>query len=132
MTGLTIGQVARQAGVATSALRYYEKVGLVPAPARASKQRRYDRTVLGRLRVIKLARDAGFTIQEVRQFLNGFPNSSVPSARWRTMASKKLAELDAMQQRIEQMKSILTASFRCECQRLQDCERWMTRPESCR
>jgi MerR family redox-sensitive transcriptional activator SoxR len=123
--GLTIGQVATQVGIAPSALRYYEKAGLIPAPARRSTQRRYDSAVIGRLQIIRLARDAGFSIRETRQFLSGFPNSSTPSARWRVMAGKKLAELDALQMRIAQMKSILEASFRCECRQLQDCERWM-------
>ena len=59
MTGLTIGVVARQAGVAASALRYYEKAGLLPPPARSSKRRLYDPQILGRIRIILLARDAG-------------------------------------------------------------------------
>jgi MerR family transcriptional regulator, redox-sensitive transcriptional activator SoxR len=48
MTGLMIGELARQAGVAASALRYYEKAGLLPSPARASNRRLYDRGALGR------------------------------------------------------------------------------------
>jgi MerR family redox-sensitive transcriptional activator SoxR len=130
MPGLTIGQVARQIGVAASALRYYESAGLIPPPVRNSRQRRYDSAVLGRLRIIRLARDAGFSIRETRQFLSGFPNTSAPSARWRAMASKKLAELDAMQVRIAQMRSVLEASFHCECQRIEDCERWMARTDA--
>jgi MerR family redox-sensitive transcriptional activator SoxR len=127
VSGLTIGQLARQVGMAPSALRYYEKAGLLPAPARQSRQRRYDATSRGRIEIIKLAREAGFSIRETRQFLSGFPNTSTPSARWRAMAERKLAELNAMQTRIGQMKSILQASFRCECQHLEDCERYMAR-----
>jgi MerR family transcriptional regulator, redox-sensitive transcriptional activator SoxR len=66
MAGLMIGEVARQAGVAASALRYYEKAGLLPAPARAGKRRQYDRQILGRIRIILLARDAGFSVRETR------------------------------------------------------------------
>jgi MerR family redox-sensitive transcriptional activator SoxR len=66
MAGLMIGEVARQAGVAASALRYYEKAGLLPAPARAGKRRQYDPQILGRIRIILLARDAGFSVRETR------------------------------------------------------------------
>lgn len=123
MTGLTIGEVARAAGIATSALRYYEKVGLLPAPARSSNRRQYDRRVLGRIRIILLARNAGFTVSETRTFLSGFPAGATPAARWRTMAKRKLAELDVLTARIAEMKSLLEASFHCECRRLEDCER---------
>src|ERR1700683_5031024 len=91
-----IGELARQAGVATSALRYYEKTGLLPAPARASKRRQYDPGILGRIRIILLARDAGFSISETRTFLNGFPVGTRPALRWRAMAKSKLAELDEL------------------------------------
>jgi DNA-binding transcriptional MerR regulator len=123
MVGLSIGAVARQAGVAPSALRYYEKAGLLPAPARASKRRLYDQQILGRIRIILLARDAGFTVRETRTFLSGFPLGATPATRWRAMAVQKLAELDALIARVTNMKSILEASFQCECRRLEDCER---------
>jgi MerR family redox-sensitive transcriptional activator SoxR len=132
MTALNIGDVARLAGIAASALRYYEKAGLLPAPARASKRRQYDPRILGRIRIILLARDAGFTVRETRTFLSGFPLGDTPAARWRTMARQKLAELDQLQTRISAMKSILEASFRCECHELADCERLMaTRNPPC-
>jgi MerR family transcriptional regulator, redox-sensitive transcriptional activator SoxR len=132
MTGLMIGEVARQAGVSTSALRYYEKAGLIPAPARASKRRQYDRQTLGRIRIILLAREAGFTVNETRTFLSGFPLAATPAARWRTMATKKLAELDDLMARVTAMKSILEASFHCQCRRLEDCERLMIAKGLCR
>jgi MerR family redox-sensitive transcriptional activator SoxR len=123
MPGLSIGEIARRAAVTTSALRYYEKAGLLPAPARLSKQRRYDQQILGRIRIILLVRDAGFTVRETRTFLSGFPLGTTPAARWRAMAKEKLAELDALMARVSDMKSILEASFRCECRQLEDCER---------
>jgi MerR family redox-sensitive transcriptional activator SoxR len=123
VAGLRIGEVARQAGLTTSALRYYEKAGLLPQPARSSKQRQYDRKILGRIRIILLARDAGFTVSETRAFLNDFPAGATPALRWRTMAERKLAELDVLMARLAQMKLILNASFHCECPQLEDCER---------
>jgi MerR family redox-sensitive transcriptional activator SoxR len=123
MAGLMIGELARRAGVATSALRYYEKAGLLPSPARVSKRRQYDPAVLGRIRIILLARDAGFSINETRTFLNGFPVGTRPALRWRAMAQRKIAELDELTTRLGQMRSILDASFHCECRLLEDCER---------
>jgi MerR family transcriptional regulator, redox-sensitive transcriptional activator SoxR len=123
--GLLIGEVARRAGLSTSALRYYEKVGLLPPPARVSNRRIYDAKVLGRIRVILLALDAGFTVKETRTFLSGYPLNATPAERWRTLAAKKLGELDAQMARLSQMKSILNDSFQRRCTRLEDCEKFM-------
>jgi MerR family redox-sensitive transcriptional activator SoxR len=125
LVGLLIGEIARRAGVSTSALRYYERVGLVPPPARISKRRIYDAKVLGRIRVILLALDAGFTVKETRTFLSGYPVTTTPAERWRTLATKKLAELEAQMTRLGQMKSILNDSFQYRCTRIEDCERYM-------
>jgi MerR family transcriptional regulator, redox-sensitive transcriptional activator SoxR len=123
MAGLMIGELARQAGIAASALRYYEKAGLLPPIARTSKRRQYDPKILGRIRIILLARDAGFTVAETRRFLNGFPADTTPALRWREMSRRKVAELDELMVRVARMKLILEASFNCECRRLEDCER---------
>jgi MerR family redox-sensitive transcriptional activator SoxR len=131
MARLMIGELARKAGVTTSALRYYEKAGLLPAPARASNRRQYDPNVLGRLRIILLARDAGFSVTETRTFLNGFPVGTRPALRWRAMAKRKIAELDELAARLSQMRSILDASFNCECARLEDCERLISAKVCC-
>ena len=131
MANLQIGELARQAGIATSALRYYEKVGLLPAPARVSKRRQYDQNTLGRVRIILLARDAGFSISETRSFFKGFPVGTTPARRWREMAERKVTELNRLIARIEQMKAILSASFNCECRELRDCERLIAAKSRC-
>jgi MerR family transcriptional regulator, redox-sensitive transcriptional activator SoxR len=123
--GLLIGEVARRAGISTSALRFYEKEGLLPAPARVSKRRIYDAKVLGRIRVVLLALDAGFTIKETKTFLSGFATAATPAERWRALAAKKLAEVEAQMTRLTQMKSILNDSFHCQCLRMEDCEKYM-------
>jgi MerR family redox-sensitive transcriptional activator SoxR len=123
MPELTIGQVAHEAKLATSAIRYYEKAGLLPKPPRRSGQRRYDRTILGRLALIRIALDAGFTVRETRTFLTGFDVTTKPSARWRSLASRKLEEVDAMMERAARMKVLLETGFRCGCPRIEDCER---------
>ncbi len=115
---LSIGEVAARAGVATSALRYYERAGLLGTPKRVSGRRRYDPAVLERLAVIGLAKDAGFTIAEIGALLRGYGNGSV---RWRAMAERKLAEVEATLARAEAMKTILEAAIACECLTLTDC-----------
>ena len=120
---MSIGAVARAAGLAPSAIRYYEKAGLLPRPARLSGQRRYGAEAAARLRIIQLARDAGFSIAETRTFLSGFPPGTTPAARWRALAERKLAELETQAQRIERMRTLLESSFHCGCLRIEDCER---------
>ena len=124
--GLLIGEVARRSGLSTSALRYYERAGLLPPPMRVSKRRVYEQKVLGRIRIILLARHAGFTVKETKTFLSGYPVSTTPAERWRALAGRKLLELDAQMTRLSEMKSILNDSFQCRCARLEDCEKGMT------
>ena len=122
MRGLSIGEIAREAGLATSAIRYYEKSALLPKPPRLSGQRRYGRDVLVRLAIVRIALDAGFTIAETRTFLTGFNAATKPSARWRSLASRKLVEVDATIARAHRMKELLEKGFRCECPTIEDCE----------
>ena len=123
MAGLTIGRVAKLSGLAPSALRYYEAAGLLPPPARESGRRRYDSQALARLKIIALARDAGFTVAETRTFLSGFSQATPPAARWRALAERKLVQLEERTRQLEHMRALLTASFDCRCPTLADCER---------
>ena len=68
-SGMTIGEVARQVGIATSAIRYYEEIGLLPPPARVNGRRRYDWSAVQRLCVIEYAQQAGFTLAASHDFL---------------------------------------------------------------
>jgi MerR family redox-sensitive transcriptional activator SoxR len=121
MEDLTIGEVARQAGIQPSALRYYESIGLMPAPRRVSGRRRYDERTVQMLRIVRLAQDAGFTIAEVQVLLNGFAPDTPPAARWQPLASRKIEELDALIARAQQMKQVLATGLNCGCLRLEDC-----------
>lgn len=123
MAGLSIGALAKMTALAPSAIRYYEKAGLLPKPARQSGQRRYSGEAVGRLRMIQLARDAGFTISETRTFLTGFSVTTPPAARWRSLAEKKLIEIATLMTRLTQMQEVLNSSFHCDCLRIDDCAR---------
>ena len=123
MGDMPIGDVARRTGLPPSTLRYYEKAGLLRAPARRSKQRRYDPAVLGRIRMIQIARAAGFTIQETKTFISGFPDGTAPSTRWQALAARKRQELDQLIDGARKMRAVLDQNFRCGCPTIDACER---------
>lgn len=122
MGSLTIGEVATAAGVNATAIRYWERVGLLPAPRRVGGRRRYDDAVLARLAVIRLAQEVGFSVAEVRALVDGFDEQGVPPERWRELAERKLAEVEALIARAEGMKRVLAESLRCGCVTLDACE----------
>lgn len=117
----SIGEVAAQAGLNTSAIRYYESVGLLSAPQRMNGRRVYDESVLQRLALVQLAQKAGFTVQEIGELFHGFAADTTPRERWQSMAHKKLAEIEQMVMRAQQMKAILELGLQCGCLRMEDC-----------
>jgi MerR family redox-sensitive transcriptional activator SoxR len=119
---LAIGEVAEAAGLATSAIRYYEKVGLLPPAERVSGRRRYPPLVLTRLRLIEVAKRAGFTLAEIQTLMTGFGEDVPPSRRWAQLAERKLAEVDALIGRAEGMRALLQQGLRCQCLRPADCD----------
>ena len=118
---LTIGEVARRAGVATSAIRYYERVGLLEPATRVNGRRRYGEDAVVALEVIGLAKSAGFTLDEVRALFTGFSEATSPSDRWKAMARAKIEELDALTERLDGMRRLLLEGLECDCLRLADC-----------
>lgn len=121
MEELAIGEVARRAGLRPSALRYYESIGLMPAPKRVSGRRRYDESTVQMLKVVQLAQQAGFTVAQIQTLLHGFAADTPPAARWVPLARQKLQELDAQIERAQKMKRILETGLHCGCLRLEDC-----------
>ena len=121
MSDMSIGEVGRLAGLAPSAIRYYEQLGLIPRPARSGGKRRYDASVLEWLSLIALAREAGFTMAEIKRLVTGFTPGTRPAARWQELATRKLAEIDAMVARAERMRAVLRVALDCGCFRLEDC-----------
>lgn len=126
METLAIGEVARRAGVSGPTLRYYESIGLLPAPMRVNGRRRYDESALQRLRIIRVAQRAGFTLGEIRELFQGFPAGTMPAVRWEALARRKLAELDAQLAHIELMRGVLREGLRCGCLTIEQCTLWMS------
>ena len=123
---LSIGEVAKQAALRPSTIRFYEKTGVLPRPLRSGGQRRYDASILGRLAVLERAKQCGFTLDEVRELFN---DSGRPSERWQRIAHKKMAELDAMIEQIATMRDLL--GRRCNCADLDECGRRMVQAKAC-
>jgi MerR family transcriptional regulator, redox-sensitive transcriptional activator SoxR len=121
MKSLTIGEVARRTGVRTSALRYYEEAGILPAPARMNGRRIYDQDTIRQVDVLRFAQQSGFTLDEIKLLFHGFNAHTPLSARWQTLARKKLEDLAALSRQIEQMKNALTLGLECGCLRIEDC-----------
>src|SRR5262249_32629465 len=110
---LTIGQVARRAGIRTATLRYYESVGLLPSPARQNGHRRYEESVFGQLRLIKMGQRAGFSIAQIHMLLHGFPDGTPPAERWQHLAAPKLVEVQAMISKLLETRDILEHALEC-------------------
>ena len=122
---MTVGELARRAGVRPSTIRYYEDLGLIPAPPRRSTWRDFDEAALAHLAVVQFARSCGFTLREIRQLVKGFSGRTTASERWRTLAHTKIAEMDAAIARANLMKELLTRVSRCHCDTLAECGRRM-------
>lgn len=123
---LTIGEVARRAGVRASAIRYYEEAGLLPEPERVGGKRRYDEGVLRRLALIWGAKRAGFSLGEIRTLVHGFPAETGAAERWRMLASEKLGEVDEAIAQLRSTRDLLQEALRCECVSLDECARMLS------
>jgi MerR family transcriptional regulator, redox-sensitive transcriptional activator SoxR len=121
MASLTIGEVAARAGVNTSHIRYYERVGVLPRPERVGGQRRYEEGVLDRLAIVDVAQRAGLTLDEVRH-LTGPDNRGGPAGdRIRELAERKLPEIDALIARAQAVKAWLELARTCDCRTVDVC-----------
>jgi|SRR5579871_719644 len=131
MPQLTISQVARQIRLRPSAIRYYERIGLLPPAPRQSGQRRYDSRVLYRLAIIQRARQLGFTLAEIRYLFFGFRDVTRASERWRTLSQQKLAELDQLMEGMKTVRGLLKRLMtKCRCDTLDQCGKGIFRSMS--
>lgn len=115
---LTIGDLARRAGVATSALRYWEEIGLLPAAARISGQRRYPGSAAESVGVILLLRDVGFSLAEQKAFMAS--RAAAPRG-WQQLARRKLAELDDQIAKAQTAREAIEHALACPRERIFDC-----------
>ena len=118
---LAIGELAGRAGVNTSALRYYERVGLLEPSERVSGQRRYEPAALDRLQTIGAAQQAGFSLDEIRRLLDGAEDGRA-AEELRELAERKLPEVEALIERAERMRGWLELARECRCGSLDVCD----------
>jgi DNA-binding transcriptional MerR regulator len=115
---ITIGELARRAGVTASALRYYEELGLLPRPARISGQRRYPESAARTVAAILLYSDAGFTLAEQKTLMAG--HARAPGDRSQLMR-RKLAELDEQIARAQAVREAISHGLRCPHEDITQC-----------
>jgi MerR family transcriptional regulator, redox-sensitive transcriptional activator SoxR len=122
---LTIGQVAERAGVATSALRFYEEHGLIRADRNEAGHRRYHADVLRRVSFIRTAQRVGLTLGEIADALASLPDGRTPTARdWDRLATSWRPRLDARIDLLTRMRDQLDECIGCGCLSLATCGLW--------
>ena len=118
---LTIGQVADAAGINASAIRYYERHGLIPEPVRLGGKRRYDTDVLERLSVLEVAKRAGFSLDDIRLLFDATDRGTPAHAQLKELASRKLPEINGLISHAEEVKRWLESADGCTCDTLAQC-----------
>jgi len=122
VTLLTVGEVSRRSGFAPSALRYYERIGLVATTRTAGRQRRYDRSVLRRLAFIRAARNIGLTLDEVAAALDSLPLGRSPTrGDWNRLSRSWRRRLDEQIAALEALRDGLDSCIGCGCLSLRRC-----------
>lgn len=121
MPELTITAIARKAGLPTSTLRYYEKIGLLPSARRVAGRRRYDVCALKQLELIAYAKRAGFSLAEIQILQESAYRGNPPAPLWCDLAKGKAVELDQVIVRAQEAKRRLAALSRCRCRNLAEC-----------
>src|ERR1700682_1814023 len=118
---MKIGELASRASLNASAIRYYEKMGLLAPPQRTGGQRRYPSDALHRVLLIRFPTDMGFTLAEIKLFLSGLRDNTPVGPRWKKLATRKLVEVEQNIARSLKLKSLLQNLLHCRCASLQHC-----------
>ena len=119
---LTIGELAARSGVAASALRYYERLGLIRASRTGGNQRRYERAELRRIAFIRISQQVGVSLEEIREALASLPESRTPSrADWARLSRLWRGRLDERIRTLTKLRDDLTGCIGCGCLSLQRC-----------
>ena len=119
---LSVGQVAERAGLSVSALHFYERQGLIFSSRTSGNQRRYGRSVLRRVAVIRAAQRAGIPLALVAEVFGELPEQGVPSRDdWQRLSEHWQTELDARIAALEKLRGSLGGCIGCGCLSLAEC-----------
>jgi MerR family redox-sensitive transcriptional activator SoxR len=119
---LTIGELSRRSGVAPSALRFYEDIGLITAERTAGNQRRYARSTLRRIAFIRAAQRVGLSLDEIKGALAGLPDSRTPTkSDWQRVSNTWTSRIDRQIADLHRLKEKLTGCIGCGCLSLRTC-----------
>jgi MerR family redox-sensitive transcriptional activator SoxR len=119
---VTIGELARRAGVATSALRYYEQLGLISSQRTAGGQRRYARATLRRVAFIRAAQTVGLSLADARAALNRLPDERTPNkADWNRVSGTWIRRVDERIAELQRLRETLNSCVGCGCLSLRTC-----------
>ena len=120
---LSIGEVSARSGVAASALRFYEREGLIASMRTEGNQRRYDRAVLRRIAFIQAGRAAGVALAEIQRAIDGLPRSRTPSRKdWERLSNRWRDDLDARIETLQSLRDRLTTCIGCGCPSIDQCD----------
>lgn len=114
---LTIGEVARATGLAVSAVRYYDEIGLIESATRVGGKRRFDPGIVGRVSFVQRSREAGFSLDEIKQILDD------AAGDWRNLVDAKLTELADRRDKLDEMIEMLQELRTCGCEVVATCQR---------
>jgi MerR family redox-sensitive transcriptional activator SoxR len=123
---LGIGEVAREAKISVSAIRFYERNGLLPKAERVGGKRRFGRETTRRLRVIDVAKQAGFSLDEIRALLDSIDQGAPAHKELQALDTRKLPEMDALIERARAMRDWLAVASVCGCESLEGCPLFAT------
>lgn len=119
---LTIGELAARSGVAPSALRYYERLGLIRADRTGGNQRRFARAELRRVAFIRIAQQVGVSLEEIGAVLAELPDSRTPTvADWARLSARWRSRLDERIELLTRLRNRLTNCIGCGCLSLRSC-----------
>ncbi|MEV6928196.1 redox-sensitive transcriptional activator SoxR [Dactylosporangium sp. NPDC051485] len=119
---LTIGELSARSGVAPSALRFYEKLGLIRSTRTTGNQRRYDRTELRRVAFIRISAQVGVPLETIKEALASLPSNRTPTkADWARLSAGWRTHLDEQIELLERLRDTLTGCIGCGCLSLRSC-----------
>ena len=125
-----IGVLSARSGVPASAIRYYEQIRVLPTPKRVNGRRTYSVTAIASVLAVRFAREAGFTLRDIKTLLSPQADAEPLSLRWRDFATSKISEIDKNIERLTTFRELLRGGLECNCFSLNDCDLFRTHSEA--